>query len=544
MKIKTILFFIIVFSTVLRLVGLDNYPPSIYSDEAVQGYDAYSILKTGRDEHGTYFPISFRSFGDWKPPVQTYLMIPSIALFGLNAYGVRLPSAICGVGSVVLGFLLVNAIFIDKKYRYKIALLSAFLLSISPWHLHQSRSAMLVMAALFFIQLGIYMFISALIKNKKILFIVSSVSFMVAFYSYYGMRIIVPMMAIFLIVFYFKKLNKRDYLFLSIPAIILMIPLVIGYFQNKDVVFGRAKTVSVFYDRGVKLKLSELQTEDGSLNIRPKVVQFFHNRPYLYFLDILERFTQHLDGKFLFLEGDNASPFKIPNMGVLYLYEIVSIPVGIYLLLRKNAKVFTLLIVWLIVSILPAAFTFMTPSHNRSFSAVLPYIIFSAFGVYSILKINSKLLIYPLILVVILSFNNYLKNYYTELPQNYSYDWLYGFKDVVNYLNKNDKRFTKVVFLPNTGMSYIFILFYNQYDPNKFLSEVSRNSKPDNFGFEHINSFNKYNFYTIQRDWDVLRNTMEKGEVYIGRPEEIYKNYKEEIFFPNGEVAFRIAYVE
>ena len=86
-----------ILSAFLRLWHLGSIPSSLYSDEVDQGYNAYSLLKTGKDEHGKFLPVSLRSFGDWKPPLPTYLMIPSIMIFGLNEFAVRFPSAILGL---------------------------------------------------------------------------------------------------------------------------------------------------------------------------------------------------------------------------------------------------------------------------------------------------------------------------------------------------------------------------------------------------------------------------------------------------------------
>jgi hypothetical protein len=48
----------------LRFCKVSSNPPNLYVDEVANGYNAYSILKTGRDEYGKKFPLSFRSFGD------------------------------------------------------------------------------------------------------------------------------------------------------------------------------------------------------------------------------------------------------------------------------------------------------------------------------------------------------------------------------------------------------------------------------------------------------------------------------------------------
>ena len=53
----------------LRVVGLDRVPPGLYADEARNGYDAYSILLTGRDHHGNFLPLVFQGFNDNHMPL-------------------------------------------------------------------------------------------------------------------------------------------------------------------------------------------------------------------------------------------------------------------------------------------------------------------------------------------------------------------------------------------------------------------------------------------------------------------------------------------
>src|SRR5438270_3600910 len=85
---------IIVLGFFLRIVNLQVSPPGFNADEAALGYNAYSILKTGKDEWGETLPLVFKSFSDYKPGVYVYLDIPFVALFGLNELAVRLPSII------------------------------------------------------------------------------------------------------------------------------------------------------------------------------------------------------------------------------------------------------------------------------------------------------------------------------------------------------------------------------------------------------------------------------------------------------------------
>ena len=128
---KIILTLIVLLAFFLRIYQLGVVPISPDWDEAALGYNAYSILKTSRDEYGKFLPLVFRSFDDYKPPLYIYLTVPSVALFGLNVFAVRFPSAVLGTLTVLLVYFLVRELFENHRHRDKIALVSAFLLAIS-----------------------------------------------------------------------------------------------------------------------------------------------------------------------------------------------------------------------------------------------------------------------------------------------------------------------------------------------------------------------------------------------------------------------------
>ena len=109
-----ILLTIITLAAFLRFYKLGTNPPGLYWDEAVMGYDAYSILKTGKDHHGVTLPLFFESFGDWKLPGYHYLLIPSISIFGLNEFAVRFPSALLGTLTVFLTYFLTKKLLMHS----------------------------------------------------------------------------------------------------------------------------------------------------------------------------------------------------------------------------------------------------------------------------------------------------------------------------------------------------------------------------------------------------------------------------------------------
>lgn len=145
-KTLIVLLIIIMFAGFLRVFQLTTYPEGFHQDEAAFGYNAYSILKTGRDEYGKFIPLILKSFGDNKLALFSYWIIPFIIVFGLTEFAVRFATVFAGILTIILTFLLV------KKYTgsSKLSLLTAFILGISPWHIVFSRSASEVMLGLLF----------------------------------------------------------------------------------------------------------------------------------------------------------------------------------------------------------------------------------------------------------------------------------------------------------------------------------------------------------------------------------------------------------
>jgi len=180
-KTKLFLIFTFLIAFFLRFYKLGEVPYGLYQDETAIGYNAYSILKTGRDEHGQMFPLYFKSFGDYKLPLYIYLSAIPIKLFGLNSFSVRFVSAICGFLTVVLIYLLVKDILKNKN----LAALTAFLIALNPWHLHYSRATFEVSLSLFLIFLGTILFYSGLEKKRNIVLFPLGVAILfLALYTY------------------------------------------------------------------------------------------------------------------------------------------------------------------------------------------------------------------------------------------------------------------------------------------------------------------------------------------------------------------------
>lgn len=534
----------VLLSAILRFSWLGNIPPSLYSDEASQGYNAYSILSTGKDEYGTFLPVSIRSFGDWKPPLGTYLIIPAIFFLGLSEVSIRFPSAVLGLGTVILIFFLTREFFKEQKYNFKIALLSSFFLGISPWHILQSRAAMLVAVGLFFLLLGVYSFLLSA-KNSKYIFL-SSFFFALSFYSYYGLRLVSPLTVLLLLLLYRKRISlfKKELFLSGLAGIVLLLPLFFAYLKEPDVVFGRAKTVSIFYDQGITLRRWELITQDG-VNAIPLVTRFFHNNVYLYGRSITQRLLSHFDGRFLILTGDESQPFKIPGMGIIYFPDWILIFISLVLIFKQKYNLRWFILLWLLVSILPAAFTFVTPSSNRTFNAVsifTPLVSVSIFFILGGKDFTRNVKVAVISLLYVLSFGYFLNKYFIDLPKDYANYWNYGWREVTQYLQDKGSAYANIFVPDYHGMPYVYVALYQKKPLVNFHEKAVRSYVPDRFGFEHVEAYGNY-FFPNEFDWDFTKKyNLQKNSLYV-IPTAYSKNdsdFVKAIYYPDGKIAFKI----
>ncbi len=535
-NLHNILFILIILiSFFLRFYQLGDNPPSLDWDEASLGYNAYSILKTGADEYGTKWPLAIRSFNDYKPPLYTYLTIPSVAVFGLNEFSVRFPSALFGFLTVIVTYFLVKELFPKLSTYY--SLLATLLLAISPWHLQFSRVAFEANLALFLFILGIWSFLKGTRDGKFLL--LSSLIFVASFYAYHSPRLVVPLLLLGL-TWYFRKelLAQKRWITLGlILGLLLLWPLLSVLRQGGQ---SRFTSVTVLTPQGNldhSISLTEYDLKKGD-----PLAKIFHNRRIVYFLSSMGGYLDHFNFDFLFLNGDPPARHHAVNVGMLYFWDLPFVLLGMYFLLKRYDKAAFVLFWWFLVAPSASAVTTGTPHAVRALLYLPTYQIFSAYGLYNfLLWSKDKLGIFKAQSVLILTFAflllnflYYLHMYYVHTPVEVSREWQYGYKQAVEEVGKLEKNYKKIIVTYRYDQPYIYFLFYQKIDPAWYQKQAPK-GEIERF----YRSFGKYEFKNLDDNYFAgLRNTL-----IVGTPDEIPVDAPgtiKEIKFLDGNVAFRI----
>lgn len=497
--VAVILFCLTFFS---HLFFWNVFPPGFTADEATEGYDAYSLLRTGKDQFGNSWPILFRSFGDYRSPLNIWITIPSIVIFGPNTFSVRLPSFLAASGEAVFIYLLGKLLFSRKA-----GVFSAIFFMLSPWLILHTRFAQQVNLATLTILMGVTFFLiwAKNGKNKYIIF--STLSFAISFYAYQNARITAPLLMITCFLLFRKLIIKNIRLVMTVGIIfgVVLYPLLNTIIKNSDLAFRRAQSQNVFNQPGIKLYLWGAATADG--NRQPVIItRFLHNKATVLFKEIAGGYLKHFEPGFLFWKGDPHDRFQTPGSGLLNWVLIILIPAA---LLKYNFRDSPrkLILAWIFISPFVSALSIIVPNSQHSQDLMIPLHLLGGAGAVAIWARISRSFKILLIFAFLISESVFLYGYTKIVPFQTAYlrNWYY-YGDLFDKVKKRPEE--KIVFLD--GLYYINLAWSLKYDPAKFQKEVRIMEAENKSEFDHVDSFGKYFF--MKRN---VAEDSENGVLYI-----------------------------
>ena len=549
-----ILAFSFCLAIVTRFYELGEAPAGLYLDEAAQGYNAYSILKTGKDEFGKSFPIVFRSFADFKTPIYIYLIVPLIPLFGLTKFTVRLPSFIFSILTFPILYLLIKEVA-PKRYALSLSLLTIAILSISPWHILFGRTAFECNIALFFFLSGIYFFYVGLKSPKKLLF--SAVFFSIAITSYHAQRVLTPIMLVLLFLRYRKIIlgqTHKKYLIIGITlGLLLLLPTI--SIATTPGFLARVTGLNIFsYSR--QLPAGFLEDYDGSLEF------LVNNKFFLTTREFSSLYLSYFSPRNMFFLGDPDARSSFPYLGTFFLWQFPFYVYGLYVLVKKNLgelKFLTLSL--LLISPLPAAITRDPYSTIRSLQMVIPLTVIISFALIEAYQNVSQLFIYrfrllgksllnlitfaALTTILIYSLARLYSSAIILNEYDHAAEWGYGYQQVADSFQNLDQKLPIVV--DNTRIeSYSELLFFLKFDPEIYQKENFEVSASEYYTNLERNKVKKIGrIITRPIDWEKDLNVEQYlvGDSLAVSYEQIKSHNLtliDEIKYPDSSIAFTI----
>ena len=327
-KVLTLLVLILAAASFLRLYALGSAPPGLYSDEAVNGNNAVQALSNNEFK-------SFYSENNGREGL--FINIQALALKAFCSdncrnngpiFPLRLPSAIFGILTVLGVYLLSKEFFEDER----IALLAAFLIAVSFWHVNFSRIAFRAIMAPAFLTWGLYLLLRSF-RNSKLeirnwpLPILAGLVYGLGMHSYIAYRA-TPLIIVFGLWLLSYKYGRGAVMKIGtvfvVSSIIVFLPLGLYFLQNPADFLGRTSQISV--------SQSSSPIKDLALN------------------------TLKTAGMFNFV-GDWNPRHNIPGNPLLYwpvgILFLIGLIVAIRNLFKTSSFGFRILLAWLFVAALP-----------------------------------------------------------------------------------------------------------------------------------------------------------------------------------------------
>lgn len=448
---KAILVMILFLAAVLRVARLETLPPGVFRDEAEKAYNAYSILKTGRDVEGRLLPVYVHVFGVTTSAIYQYATIPFIAFFGLNEWSTRLPAATVGVLTVLTTWVLVR-----KMRDARTANWAALLLALSPWHIVFSRWAQQGIFLPLFLSIGAIGLVSAKDTSESRYargwLIAGAAAFGFATYVYDVARLFVPLLLLVAWIAYSRSLLVRP-IWLLIAGIACVVSAIPTFY------------LLVFAGEAAQARFHFVSIFQPGLSTGAVVVAFFRN------------YLAHWSSDFLILHGD-AELRHGAGVGVLTLLELLGLIAGVYVLLRERTRENWFWLGWLLLFPVAASLTRVGIPHALRCIVALPAIqVVAAIGLGKCtqhIRIERRAAFQQSIaLLAILSFLPFGLRYYSHSYAVYSaFNWQAGLKEALHFCDEPPLRDSTVYLHNIVGAEYL-VPFFEKPDPHEVQSAWS-----------------------------------------------------------------------
>ncbi len=517
---------IILLAGILRITGNTVVPPSPYWEEVALGYDAYSILKTGADHQGNFLPVvAFPSFGDFKPSGYFYALVPSIALFGLNTWAVRLPAVVASTLTTWVVYAWARELTKKSIYSQRIALLSALLWAVQPWSWWLGRLGFEVVLATFLLSSGTFLFwkgLQTLEKSTNSKIYASFFSWMIpatlllaaSMYTYHGTRLLAPLFTFWIAIWQWWQWPQKTRWSVSTVAylasiatfaVLLVSPILVN--SRSPVVQQRIAETSLFSDTG-PVETSNMLRESAGNTLLSRI--FFH-RSILWTHELLQNYMSHFSPAFLFFVGDENPRHSTQFFGMLYPFEILTVLASIWVVhVYANNKKW-LLLGLLLLSPVAAMFTQTTPHALRALPMSVWLAILSGFGFSELWRILTTRPLLPerffhssfakaavgglLFSGVVVFSTLYAFEAWSTYNRTSSQFWQYGYEEMISKMRLHQQENERLFVSRSYGRPSMYVLFYEQVDP-RVVQKESKTAEKDQ---RELLQFQEWSFFIGQK---------------------------------------------
>ncbi len=519
---KTVLTLLIVVGFLLRSLGLEAIPPALNSDELLKAFDGASVYRTGMDHHGASWPLFFKQSGEYSPPLYIYWAGFFAAPLGIHPYLVRLPSAVVGTLTILMVYLFVKE-FSDKKT----GLLTAALVTLSPWNIHYSRIGWeaILQAPLW---LGGLYFLMRWVRNHRTVELcLSTLFFALVIYAYPAARLFVPLMMLIMVLVYGDDFwhDKKQTLVAFGVWLLVLLPYAISMIQHYEAMQARWRFLSVF------------NQNNG-------------------FLIFVQQYFQHLSPSFMFLFG-NPNSYHMMCGGLAMTVLLPFFLVALVYMGKKRRRIHWVLFAWLLLFALPSSMTFdrydihSMPNPLRATCGLSLLEIISAIGFMALITSFSKTIYkrglnIAMTAAILMNALYVGYDYIKQYPVYSASNWQYGLREAVEYVEAHKESYERVVVSHKVRLHPVALAVFVGHEPQP----ISGDDFPKyilpffhyvpvygDFGHQQYLQCEGQRLGSISRWYNLAKEKnlylAEAGEITHAKP-------KKTILYPDGSKAYEI----
>jgi len=512
-KYKSCILLLIILLVCFLLLSykIDQVPNAVYHDEATTGVNAYSILKTGKDEYGKTFPLAFRFFGSYTPPLYTYLTVIPISILGLNEFSVRIISVLAGVLMLLVVFRFLNQTNLINK---KIAYLLLLLFIITPWNFFFSRTGYEIYLGFSLFSLGSLFCLYGL--NNRMALIAGFSILSISTYASHPQMYSAPVFILGFLILFVKKFDIKNIFTGLFIALLIQIPHLL------------LLNTSAFINKGDLFYMQEIVQNSQKIPL-----PFFISIPLSFLFSFSARIISYFSPHALFFISDPDLQRSIPELSVFYNWMVIPYLTGIYMLIKNvkdNFVKFTILLI--LTTVLPASLTGDTFSTQRSLSLLLPLFLIICLGLSFIYeKIGTKLFLPCFSILFLISWILLWRSYFVLLPAERFKAWGFGYKEIAKFISENPNENFLVEQIEDKP-SYIELAFFLKTDPQVLQNSADKNIKENYYNSKKFNpNYILGNVESRNIDWkrDIYKNQILIGDTLSVSTDQAKEHFLEEV---------------
>lgn len=504
MKLKfkyIIILFIFLVAVILRFYQLDQIPPGLLIDEASEGYNAFSILHTGKDRYGQSFPILFRSFGSFQAPLYTYLSIIPVYLWGNSIFSIHFISAISGILLVVITLLLLTGFRMQGGNN--LAVIAAFLVVISPWAVFFSRIGTEASLGVALFVLSFLIFYLSLRHFQ--LFPLASLILGLSTHAYYSERLISVLFLVgFILLFRKTFFTRKKLLVLGLILFgLTQIPHLL--IANSGAFTRRLSQVDYFSNQF-------FQNNSGDLRLIP------FGRSLFIMKEFLSQYFAYFSPANLFFNPDPQGARSMPNLSVFYSWMIIPFIFGFRsLFINRLRPLNKMMILLVVLSPIPASLTRDPFSTIRTLVFLWVITIVVAFGVSYLLNIvfSIRLKVLIIITITLLSLTQLYLAYFILLKYERSENYGFSYLELLRRIDV--EKDTRVIVDSSrelgTGIRFAYLKKYDPLILQQVLNEQIKGQYYSNFEFDEPYTLDNIEVRPIKWEEDVYKDQILAGDL-------------------------------